>query len=173
MLKKMERYGIRGVALDWFKSYLDNRKLRVKCTTTSRGCQVQSDLYPVKYGAPQGSCLSPLIFLIFINDLHLHLETMGCIQFADDTTLLASHTNLKYLQFCVETELLIVQDWFRANKLTLNVDKTTMMLFGKRKTNCEIKITLNGITVPQVQSTKFLGVWLDDQLSWSTHVGVI
>ena len=90
---------------------------------------------------------------------------MGCIQFADNTTLLASHTNLKYLQFCVETELLTVQDWFRANKLTLNVDKTIMMLFGKCKTNCEIKITINGVTVPQVQSTKFLGVWLDDQLN--------
>ena len=76
---------------------------------------------------------APLIFLIFINDLHLHLETLGCIQFTDDTTLLASHTNLKYLQFCVETELLIVQDWFQANKFTLNVDKTAMMLFGKRK----------------------------------------
>ena len=169
----MEKYGIRGIALDWFKSYLNNRKLRVKCRTTSRGCQVQSDLYPVEYGAPQGSCLGPLIFLIFVNDLHLHLETMGCIQFADDTTLLASHTNLKYLQFCVETELLTVQDWFRVNKLTLNVDKTTMMLFGKHKTNCEIKITINGVTVPQVQSTKFLGVWLDDQLNWSTHVGII
>ena len=55
----------------------------------------------------------------------------------------------------------------------LNVDKMTMMLFGKRKTNCKIKITINGVTVPQVQSTKFLGVWLDDQLSWSTHVGTI
>ena len=112
VLKKMEKYGIRGIALDWFKSYLNHNKLRVKCRTTSRGYQVQSDLYPVEYGAPQGSCLGPLIFLIFINDLHLHLETMSCIQFADNTTLLASHTNLKYLQFCVETELLTVQDWF-------------------------------------------------------------
>ena len=173
MLDKMEKYGIRGLALEWFASYLDNCTMRVKCSTVSTGCQVHSDLYPVEYGAPQGSCLGPLIFLIFVNDLHLHLELMRCIQFADDMTLLCSHKNAKYLQFCVEMELKTVQDWFCANKLTLNVDKTTMMVFGKRNTTSTLNITLNGVTVPHVQSTKFLGVWLDSQLNWSTHISTV
>ena len=97
---------------------------------------------------------------------------MSCIQFADDTTLLASHHNIRYLQFCVESELLVVQDWFRANKLTLNIEKTSVMVFSKHMMKHQIKITLNSVTVPQVQSTKFLGVWIDDKLNWSTHIGV-
>ena len=152
---------------------MENRSLRVKCTTTSKGCQVKSELYPIEYGTPQGSCLGPLIFLIFVIDLHLHLEIMGCIQFADDTTLLASHRNLKYLRFCVATDLSSVPDWFRANKLTLNIDKTAMMLFRKNSTTVALKITLNGETIPQVHATKFLGVLLDYRMSWSTHVDVI
>ena len=62
-----------------------------------KGSETKSDLYSIEYGTPQGSCLDPLIFLIFVNDLHLHLEMMSCIQFVDDTTLLFSHANLKYL----------------------------------------------------------------------------
>ena len=80
VFNKLERYGIRGTALDWFKSYLKNRKIRVKVNNTT------SNEFPVNYGMPQGSCLRPLIFLIFCNDLNIHLTSMQCIQFADDTT---------------------------------------------------------------------------------------
>ena len=87
VIQKLECYGIRGNALDWFRSYLDNRTIRVKLD------QVRSNEFPVNYGAPQGSCLGPLIFLIFCNDLNIHLEHMQCIQFADDTTLYLGHPN--------------------------------------------------------------------------------
>ena len=105
MLKKFELYGIRGSALSWFQSYLSNRCMRVKCKTVSSGVEVLSQEYTVEYGTPQGSCLGPLIFLICVNDLHLHLYDSECVQFANDTTLIFSHQNLKYLQFCVEEEL--------------------------------------------------------------------
>ena len=101
----MELYGICGVGINWFESYLKNRSLRVKCTTTSKGSEMKSDLYLIDYGTPQGSCLGPLIFLIFVNDLHLYLDMMMCIQFTDDTGLLFSHKSLKYLQYCVENDL--------------------------------------------------------------------
>ena len=65
LLHKMERYGLRGTVLDWFKGYLSNRKIRVKCKPTSRGQTEVSEEYPIEYGMPQGSCLRPLIFLIF------------------------------------------------------------------------------------------------------------
>ena len=119
LLQKLEAYGIRGNALSWFESYLTNRKLQVKCRTASNTKETLSEEKPVLYGTPQGSCLGPLIFLIFVNDLHLHLTDVECIQFADDTTLVFTHRNLQYLRFCIESELSIVQDWFNANKLTL------------------------------------------------------
>ena len=97
MLRKLELYGIRGTALRWFQIYLSNRKLRVKCRTISSGVEVKSEEHLVEYGTPQGSCLRPLIFLIFVNDLHLHLVDSECVQFADDMTLVFSHRNQNYL----------------------------------------------------------------------------
>ena len=171
VLSKMSRYGIRGAPLQWFRDYLSDRKLRVRCKPTSVGHDVVSDTYDILYGTPQGSCLRPLIFLIFCNDLSLHLEYMECLQFADDTTLICSHRNPTYLAFCIESDLRNVQDWFQANKLTLNIDKTVYMKFlGRSSKESELKLELNGVTIPRVKSTKFLGTWVDELLSWKVHV---
>ena len=86
---KLEKYGIRGTCLDWFCSYLTNRKLRSKVKLTN-GTEY-SNWYDIEYGTPQGSCLGPLLFLIFCNDLYMNLEFLECIQFADDTTLYYGH----------------------------------------------------------------------------------
>ena len=94
MLKKLESYGIRGIALQWFSSYLSNRQIRTKCHISSSGQIECSEYHPINYGAPQGSCLGPLLFLIFTNDLHKQLHHCSSILFADDTTLYKSHRNL-------------------------------------------------------------------------------
>ena len=135
ILKKMEQYGIRGVCLSWMRSYLDNRRMRVKCATPDSSKGIKSNVRPVEYGTPQGSCLGPLLFLIFCNDLNLQLQHLRSIQFADDTTLYMGHRNKNYLQFCVEDDLRRLQDWFRANKLTLNADKTVAMIFDPKRIN--------------------------------------
>ena len=90
-------------------------------------------MHQVDYGAPQGSCLGPLLFLIFTNDLYLNLIHTNCILFADDTTLYFSHTKLSYAKWCIEEDLRILEDWFAANKLTLNLNKTVAMLFSRKK----------------------------------------
>ena len=80
--------------LKWFESYLSNRKIRVKYRPASTGQVETAGEYDIEYGAQQGSCLGPLIFLIFCNDLSLHLDHLQCIQFADDTTLYLGHKKL-------------------------------------------------------------------------------
>ena len=171
LLKKLELYGIRGVALSWFESYLTNRKLRVKCRTTSNSNEVLSDEYAVNYGTPQGSCLGPLIFLIFVNDLTLHLDNTECVQFADDTSLIFTHRNLVYLNYLVESQLSAIQDWFYANRLTLNADKSSYLLYSNSKiANNKFTVNLNGVTLPRVNQAKLLGTWIDDKLTWDYHV---
>ena len=170
LLKKLNKYGIRGLANEWYKSYLSNRKLRVKCPVTSTGKVEYSSYKTVKYGTPQGSCLGPLIFLIFTNDLHLQLEHSASILFADDTTLYNTHRNLRYLKWTIEEDLKKLVSWFKANKLTMNIEKTVCMLFQKPGKHDKICLNINKVTLQNQKVTKFLGMWLDDQLSWKNHI---
>ena len=170
-MHKLEIYGIRGVALQWFESYLSDRKLRVKCQVDDCGNYAYSNWHILTHGAPQGSCLGPLLFLIFCNDLRLNLTYMSCIQFADNTTLYYSHKNLRVLRCCIQNDLSVVMDWFRANSLTLNVQKTNLLLFSpKNGKQPNFEIHINQVTVNPVKETKFLGVILDNELNWTTHV---
>ena len=170
VLNKLERYGIRRQTLKWFENYLINRKLCIKFRPASTGQIETTDEYDIEYGTPQGSCLGPLIFLVFCNDLSLHLEYLQCIQFADDTTLYLGHKNRHYLRYCVESDLINIQDWFNANRLTLNCNKTVYMLFENQTNMPDFDLALNKIPIPRVGSTKFLGLWIDDKLNWHVHV---
>ena len=151
----MERYGLHGTVLDWFRSYLSNRKIRAKCKPTSTGQTETSEEYPIEYGMPQGSCLEPLIFLIFCNDLRLNLQYLYSVQFADDTSLIIGHKDHVYLKYCIESNLEIVQD---------------MTFQTKTGRTSDLNLTLNGVTLPKTQCTKFLGTWLDDKLVWTDHI---
>ena len=169
IFRKLDRYGLRGTCLEWFKSCLQERKLQVSCKTSDTGSTKISRLHDINFGTAQGSCLGPLIFLIFCNDLQLHLLFLDCIQFADDTTLYITHHSLPYIRFCLEHDLNILQDWFLANKLTLNVGKSVCILFGKHR-NEKLNIKLGTESIPQVSNTKFLGLWIDQTLSWNEHI---
>ena len=159
LLNKLERYGFRGLCLNWFDSYLCDRKMRVKCKVDITGNVEYSKIYNVDYGTPQGSCLGPLLFLIFCNDINLHLDFMNVIQFADDTTLYLSNKNLKYLQWCVECDVRSIIDWFRANKLTLNLSKTICMVFNPPGLKMQsIELEFGDIKLKSSDYTKFLGV---------------
>ena len=147
LLDKMYRYGIRGSSLNWFKSYLENRKIRVKCQVASSGKLEYSDYQIVNYGTPQGSCLGPYIFLIFTNDLHQHLNHCASILFADNTTLYKTHRNLNYLKWCIQDDMQTLSDWFKAKKLTLNLEKTISLLFQQSGSCKEIEITIDTVII--------------------------
>ena len=164
LLKKLEIYGIRGSLLDWFESYLHQRKLMAKCNNTL------SQEYNVSYGTPQGSILGPLLFIIFCNDLNLHLTFLTCIQFADDTTLYCSEKSLRLIESNFNHDIEIIYDWFCANKLTLNASKSVGVIFRSNiKDSHELKITIGDTVIKPVTETKFLGLWLDDKLNWNKH----
>ena len=84
--------------------------MRVKCKSGDPPNLYYSEYYLLEYGAPQGSCLGPLLFMIFVNDLYLNLEHVDCILFADDTTLYMGHRNLVYLEWCVMEDLKTIAD---------------------------------------------------------------
>ena len=167
---KLECYGIRGTSLDWFKSYLTNRKMRVKCKAGRLNVETRSETVGVNYGCPQGSCLGPLIFLIFANDLQYNITFLQSIQFADDTTLYVSGRNKAYLEHCIAIDLNSIQDWFRANKLTLNIRKSFCMVFSPKGLELNLSLHLNNVPIPVVKVTKFLSIWLDGELNWKSHV---
>ena len=108
--------------------------MRVKYQGTNK--PTYSAWQKITHGAPQGSCLGPLLFLIFCNDLNLNLTYLSCIQFADDTTLYYTHKNLRVFQACIDHDLTKLTDWFRASSLTLNYKQNqspALWIIGKEQ----------------------------------------
>ena len=172
LISKLERYGVRGVVLDWFKSYLTGRSLVTKISTIN-GDITKSNYYDISFGTAQGSCLGPLLFVIFCNDIY-QLPIFGkLILFADDTTLIESHKNRNFLQYAVNHDMTLLMDWFIANKMTLNLSKTLAMEFWSVNNNNISKIQIGDEEIPLVHVTKFLGVYLDDKLKWEYHANQV
>ena len=111
----------------------------------------------------------------FCNDLYLNLEYCDIIMFANDITLYASHRNTPYLNYILQTDLKIIEDWLLSNKLSLNISKTYAMKFwtGKGEKAEKLSLQLNENTIPLVKHTKFLGVIIDEDLNWSKHINNI
>ena len=139
LLKKLEYYGVKGVALKLFESYLSNRKQ----FTAIDDCVSVMDI--IEWGVPQGSVLGPLLFLIFINDIP-HASELGTWLFADDTALVLAASNLVLLQEKMNIEVDKIQDWLLANTLSVHyVDKSQYMLINSNITkrindNFELKM---------------------------------
>ena len=157
---------MRGVANKWFRSYLSSRTQRVKLDGVS------SEYLNVSCGVPQGSILGPLLFLIYINDMHRSVKYSLVHHFADDTNLLCSDKSPYLLKKKLNTDLKLIFQWLCANRLSLNVTKTEFIIFKPPRSQFpnRFTLTLNKTTIFESNKIKYLGVIMDDRLTWKHHI---
>ena len=169
LLEKLEAYGVDNCSLEWFKSYLTNRRQLVSLSGKESG------MVNIKHGVPLG----PLLFIVFINDLPLHVTSSQIDLYADDTTLIASadYESTQQLQESLNRSVQEVVNWASVNKLPINEKKTKVLLVtGKRlpsKITHTPSITINGTELNNVSSVTLLGLEIDDKLTFDAHVDKI
>ena len=171
LLKKLEIHGVRGVSLQWFRSYLYHR---------SQFCLANnnlSDQHHLSCGVPQGSTLGPLLFLLYINDLPSSVSCSNTRMYADDTSISVAALSSKDIESKLNSDLDKIKIWLEANRLSLNVSKSEFMLVGSSPRLFSLiktpKIQLGNVPIKQVEFTKSLGVTIDETLSWDKQVDCI
>ena len=171
LFHKLQCIGIRGFVLEWVKSFLSNRR---QFTIVNQAAS--SDGY-VKFGVPQGSVLGPLLFIIYINDIaKIPNQKFFPRLFADDTNIFVYAKNVSDLKSQSQQTLNSISSWFLANRLTINIAKTCYMVFSPHKNISipnDFTLTINSLLINKVDHTKFLGVIIDDKLSWKEHISAI
>ena len=172
LLQKLHFYGFRGIINTWFKSYLHGRLQTTQigeniCTKEHITCEV-----------PQGSVLGPLLFLMYINDIHNCSQKFHFFLFADDTNLIYADKNLRALEKTVNDELKNVYDWLSSNKLSLNTKKSNFVIFHPYQKKLTYKPNINmfdnalkqNLSLECKDFIKYLGVLMDKNLTWKQHI---
>jgi Reverse transcriptase (RNA-dependent DNA polymerase) len=186
LLKKLAKFGIKGNILKWFHSYLSGRTQCVDINGTL------SDLKDIIMSVMQGSSLGPILFLCFINDIFTCTD-LSLFLFADDSNALAQNPNLSDLIDFVNLELQKLSTWFKANKLSVNVEKTKYMIFRSKNRKLDMQgkdifLNFNDVGARELphlkfkltrvhndapkgnQTYKMLGVIFDEFLTFNQHL---
>ena len=160
---KLSHYGIRDSALKWFKSYLSDRGHYIKIENCS------SEINKVAFGVPQGSILGPILFLIYINDFSKCHDAIS-FNYADDKAIIKSGTNTETLYEATNSELNKIYNWLLASKLSLNAAKSVYMVISNKKNIAKHYLYINDFPIKEVNETKFLGLTLDNKLTFKSHI---
>jgi len=165
LLKKLETYGIRGNAYSFIKTFISNRTNHVKVNGEISNGIIQT------IGLAQGSCISPILFLLFINDLPRSIRLGKPILFADDTTLIFHSDSFPDLVSNCNEDLERISEWCMANRLSINAEKSNIMLITNRDRPTTIQpIFLNNKIVSFCNEVKFLGLIVDSKLKFTSHI---
>jgi hypothetical protein len=175
LLDKLEYYGIKGKAKKLIESYLRERYQRVQITTLGLCNKTLSNWTKINQGVPQGSILGPLLFLIYINDLPKVVEPTAIpIMFADDTSIIMENDNSMQLQNEINMMMNRINEWFQDNLITLNLNKTYFIQFiNKSSNNLDFQIKIGNTNITTINEIMFLGLKIDDRLSWKGHMDYI
>lgn len=169
LIEKLDTYGIRGVAKSVIESYLSDRLQFVSIG------KVHSTLHPVTTGVPQGSNLGPILFLLFINDLaKLNLKGKPRL-FADDTSIFYRNKDCDVIQQHIRHDLELLGDYCQTNLLSMNLSKTKYMMIRSPRKQLPVRqpIVFNGHQIEEVRQYPFLGLTLDDTMSWLAHIDML
>ncbi len=166
LLNKLHAYGIRGNILNWFASYLSERSQYVIYDGS------KSEVHSVKCGVPQGSILGPLLFIIYMNDICNVSKVLFTLLYADDTCVIMQDKNIHNLIRILNCELKLLSTWLKANKLSLNAEKTYYLIFhrARLKADGQPNLYMNGCPLNKTSHLKYLGVIVDHKLNWIQHI---
>ena len=167
LLNKLTKYGLSGSSLDLLTSYLSHRNHRLKYKDIISGEQV------VTCGVPQGSVLGPLLFLLYINDLPSVCDKAKFLLFADDTAILYSAPNENELQSIVTESFPRVTEWLHANRLSLSTAKTFYQIYSPQLSSKDLAIPANSTYLQRAQTVKYLGVLVDEDMKFKSHIGKV
>ena len=170
LLEKLKYCGILNTELDWFSNYLKNRSQVVGFgKDLSEPCVITS-------GVPQGSILGPLLFVLFVNDLPLNVDRCKILMDADDTVLYFSAKSVEEIEMTLDEALKLVKNWLLDNGLFLHKGKTECVLFGsvpRLSSVNSFSVSVDGYVIKRVHEFKYLGVVMDEYLSWNAHIKCI
>ncbi len=170
LLRKLRSIGLKESAVTWFRSYLTNRMQSVKYNGEV------SDPLPITCGVPQGSILGPLLFIIYVNDMPDAFVGPKLNLYADDTAISVRSSDPQQLQLLLQVQINTAADWLQRNRLSLNVSKTKIMVFGTStmvNRAMDIEVMYGQDSIELVDRFKYLGMILDNTLSFKYHVDYV
>ena len=171
LIQKMKLYNFSENTLNFFQSYLSNRIQVVK------DGDIISSSKTIKSGVPQGSILGPILFLIYINDMHMKLSASSSIDmYADDSTLHSSDYDKKNIEQNLQHDVNEIEEWCKMNNMAINPKKSKCMLLGtnnKLKEHASLNIYINNVELENVTSHKLMGVYINSNLKWSKQCSYV